>query len=280
MNLFGLLPQGAMKAVANPVIPEPAPVEYSPTPIGIPGLLGIKGKGRDILGQIGDALLVANGGEPQYAMAKKQQAITGAMQDFASNPIDAIKRVAQIDPEAAQELLKNYQEAELEKRKVAAQERTAESSVRKTSYDIREKGLGLIGNIASGVNEATLPAIKERLISISKDADLGIEDLISNAKTVADLQSIASYAITADQKADNARADKYNEERLADYDAAESRQRSETVSRQAERKDKAVDRKRRTDAYVYKTTQPVAKKTTSTGKPKRKVFRNGKIVEI
>lgn len=90
------------------------------------GYLGVKGTLRDVLGSLGDAFLVQSGGKAMYAPHRQRENVADAMAGFTANPMAAIERVAQFDPEAAQGLYEQYQMAEYQKAQMkAAQSRAA-----------------------------------------------------------------------------------------------------------------------------------------------------------
>lgn len=283
MSLFGLLPQLASQvgtpqgispmfgSAGTPGALLPANMmqqtQQSPENINPPsGLFGLKGTGRDIAGILGDALLASGGMAPRYQAQREKEKQGEAMRGFAENPLAAIERIAQIDPEIARKLKKDYDDNVRQTSRTTSQNRNDE-------YSIREKGLGLFGSMIGGVNESTFEPIRERLIGISKDAGLGLEGLISQAKTPEDLQKLATMAMTPDQRYDNERDKWYKEERLEDYDRAEGRQAANTASQIQSRSERdhqgAVrtgNNTRITNARVYRTMNPVSASKTKSAK--------------
>lgn len=73
------------------------------------GRFGQKGLLRDILGTIGDAFLVQSGNKPIYGPKRQQERESDAMVGFSRNPLAAIERLAQENPEAAREMYEKYQ---------------------------------------------------------------------------------------------------------------------------------------------------------------------------
>lgn len=104
------------------------------------GMFGVKGTARDILGTLGDTLLMAyRGAEPTYGPQKKQEEQGAILRDFQKDPEGAIRKMAstgntqaankmyemyvkkqQDDAEAQQKLAKERLEAIPEERKLAA----------------------------------------------------------------------------------------------------------------------------------------------------------------
>jgi hypothetical protein len=63
-------------------------------------------KFRNFLGALGDALSVANGGEPYYRQRAQEQQVRGALQGFLTNPDEAISALLKVDPASAIALFK------------------------------------------------------------------------------------------------------------------------------------------------------------------------------
>lgn len=146
-----------------------------------------------------------------------------AMHGWADNPMEAIQRVAAIDPVAARQM-----EQEMVAQQAAAEKAALEGT--ETQLDINTKRLGLAGNLVGAVNEATYEPIKERLMALDPDGTLGIRALVEGAKGPDDLKAIGQMAISAKDRADDDRTRWFNEERLKDFDAAEARQERNTNS--------------------------------------------------
>jgi hypothetical protein len=92
------------------------------------GMFGIKGDARDILGTIGDTLLMAyRGAEPAFGNQKRKEKIGAIYSKFNKDPEGAIRDAAAAgDLDTAKELYKNYTEGkqqvidnQMEKRKEA-----------------------------------------------------------------------------------------------------------------------------------------------------------------
>lgn len=73
------------------------------------GLFGISGTPRNILGMIGDALMVGQGGQPLYTQGVRGEKIGDATKMMDLDPMAAIQRIAGIDPKLGQEYLADYQ---------------------------------------------------------------------------------------------------------------------------------------------------------------------------
>lgn len=90
------------------------------------GLFGMKGTLRDVVGSIGDALLMSKGHDPVYAPHRHQERIADAMVGFNSKtPEDqqaAIQRVAFIDPNAGMKLQDAYEQQQYRDKQLKATE--------------------------------------------------------------------------------------------------------------------------------------------------------------
>ncbi len=86
------------------------------------GMFGTKGTLRDILGLVGDAFLVQSGNKQVYAPKRAQERMSDALSGFTQNPLAAIERLANENPDAAAELLQHYQ---VNQAKMAANQQSA-----------------------------------------------------------------------------------------------------------------------------------------------------------
>jgi hypothetical protein len=93
MALPGLVPQKRPVGMGNPMERK--------------SLLGIGGKARDILGSIGDALLIGNDAKPMYKPARDQEKLQDILRDSDLSDTDGVfKKMFQVNPEMAMEYLK------------------------------------------------------------------------------------------------------------------------------------------------------------------------------
>ena len=107
LSLLGLAPQGVMDSLpmgmglAQQMGPMSGEMEHKSP-------LGIGGKARDILGGIGDALLIANGRDPSYAMKRQQEKIGDVYGGYGQDPQGTISKIAAINPAIGQKLQEAY----------------------------------------------------------------------------------------------------------------------------------------------------------------------------
>lgn len=135
------------------------------------GMFGLKGTMRDILGTLGDAMLIGGGGKAMYTPQKQQERMGDAMVGFGSGDevtdLAVLRRVAQQDPVMAQKLLdqmnqRKYQQAQAQN----AQEKTkqdAQTDAQK-AYDTGSKiyGSALRGMGPGKYNKPMLDAIAKQ----------------------------------------------------------------------------------------------------------------------
>lgn len=176
-----------------PTLGEPAPVarpplrsfeeEFGPafTAPERKGRFGIGGTLRDVLGTLGDAFLVQSGNKPLYHPRRMQEREADAMVGFSRNPLKAIERLAQENPEAAREMYEKYQRDALgqdelafkrDQFEVEAPDREALRMSR--TEQARQRVLGNARTaIASVQSPAQWAALRPRLQERLQDAGLG-----------------------------------------------------------------------------------------------------------
>lgn len=95
--------------------------EQEPTPelLKRKGMFGVKGTMRDILGVLGDAFLAQGGGKAVYAPQRDKERQGSAQYGFTDNPMAAIERLGEIDPEGARAL---YEQVAKQQQAQAAQQ--------------------------------------------------------------------------------------------------------------------------------------------------------------
>lgn len=104
LNLLGIMPQGVMDSLpmGAQLSQQMSPYEEHKSP------LGIGGKARDILGGIGDALLIANGRDPTYAPKRQAEKIGDVYNGYGQDPQGTIAKIAAINPAIGQKLQEAY----------------------------------------------------------------------------------------------------------------------------------------------------------------------------
>ena len=142
------------------------------------GLFGMKGTLRDILGIVGDTLMMNSGIDPVFMPTRRGEAVSDAMGSYGTNPLGAVQQVSAIDPKLGQQYLEQYQKEITSKRALDYQrskdlkeqdnaDRRFAFDVGKEDYDRYQKvAPGLYGMIA-GANEKTYPGIRQKALAIS-----------------------------------------------------------------------------------------------------------------
>ncbi len=87
----------------NGGVPPMAPMQHR-------GLFGLKGTPRDILGILGDALMMSSGMNPLYTPQRQGEKISDALTGLDQNPLDAIAKISAINPALGQKYLEQHQE--------------------------------------------------------------------------------------------------------------------------------------------------------------------------
>ena len=107
------------------------------------GLFGIHGAARDILGTIGDAFLMANGGRGIYRQARDEEKLGDAMAGFRTNPQQAIEEAAKVNPDFARQLSNDY----------TAQQRLSQLQTLQEArlQAVRDKGRKTLGAFAGAI---------------------------------------------------------------------------------------------------------------------------------
>ena len=113
----------------DPVQAAPAPITGDPEEIAVSGSspfgtlkrglvqtgpFSMGQTGGNILGLIGDALLVQSGNQKQYDPRLQQARAAEALASYTDDPMDAIRRLNEIDPAAAAELADKYRAHQLD----------------------------------------------------------------------------------------------------------------------------------------------------------------------
>lgn len=131
-----------MRAVNNPNVPSISGTpggnvaEAPPaSPYDFSGLFGLRGNSRDILGTIGDALLIGTGRDPLYRPQRRQELAAEAMAGYNDDPLAAIERYAQFDPAGAQEMRADYLANVAEQERLAREAEVEAAQFERTMTD-------------------------------------------------------------------------------------------------------------------------------------------------
>lgn len=135
------------------------------------GAFGQKGTLRDILGAVGDALLLQSGHNQIYAPKREQEKLSSAMYGFTDNPMEAIERVGLVNPKAAETMYQNV---------LASQAKGASTDLaRQQAADKRyEASRQAFGAYMGSANPSTYERIKPLLQAAKTRGQLGDEFVI------------------------------------------------------------------------------------------------------
>lgn len=165
MSLFGLLPDGVLQAAdqaGSLDLPPTTPVHRSP--------LGIGGRFRDILGGIGDSLLVATGHNPSYEPKRERELIGDAMQNYQQDPLGSIMEASKVNPTWGREALKNFLEERLKAIKEGREAHSAQISDQVNLGKIKDQVYGQVAGLLRDPNPATWAARKKIAEGIAQNS--------------------------------------------------------------------------------------------------------------
>ena len=178
-----------------PPEPQPeAPLQINPVPLdaliakpediqrmqpleGLPkhkGMFGVKGTFRDILGLIGDSLLVGSGGKAIYAPQRQQERMSDALVGYGSGKEkDAIARMMQLDPETGIKMYNDWQARLAAKAKEDIDNKRLDAQLAKQD---RSNQLAKL-KVASGMAAKATPEQRLILKAWVADPNATVEDL-------------------------------------------------------------------------------------------------------
>lgn len=242
------------------------PPSYERQGSGIADLLGIKGKARDVIGNIGDAFLVQSGNAPIYAPHQRRENINEAMFGFADNPLEAMKRVSEIDPAMGMELLNKHNEQQAKAQETAL-------GNQKTQADIFSRIRGAAGGLMHGANEATYGPIRERALMLGKRYGVNLAEFLPEQYDENAISAFVNMGVgDPDKLIDNERDQEYKDERLTDYDLErEIRERNvdsqigSRATRDAHSAARVAQGDRRTSAYESRVANQNARPSGRSG---------------
>jgi hypothetical protein len=166
------------------------------------GMFGIKGTARDILGTLGDTLLMAyRGSDPSYGPQKKQEEQGAILRDFQTDPEGAIRKMASSgNTQAANKMYEMYvkkqQDGQEAQRKLAKDRLDAIPEERKIA--------------AAFIPRMTEPAYGSQKKAFDEFyADRGIPKPfeLPDVYDAEALKRLQAFALTPDEYLDNQRAD-------------------------------------------------------------------------
>lgn len=163
-----------------PTIPQFSPAMGPAEPPRREGMFGISGVGRDILGLIGDAVLMRGGQAPLYTQKRigEQEAdrYSQVAAGFTEDPLGTIRKMAQAGyGKEAQALYQEYQKNEIASRKADAEIGANASLTRKRDNETNMTAEGRIGNVLSYANAENYPQYKQLAEAMAERAGITLD---------------------------------------------------------------------------------------------------------
>lgn len=125
-------------------------------------VVAVRPRKRNLLEILGDAVLINGGMKPQFALNKQRDNMRVAMEGFTNDPLNAIRKMAQIDPEFAWKLYNQHQDDERASGTLARQNRALDMQNDRYVYG---QIAGMMGSPA--VNEQTWGAMRNHAINVA-----------------------------------------------------------------------------------------------------------------
>lgn len=164
--------------------------------------LGIGGKARDILGGIGDALLIAHGHDPSYAPKRMREQVGDALPGLLGNdPSGTIQQIMQINPELGFSLLQAVQKNEIESRKATAQINKDQVGQDKDLLEMTDRARSIASRMFSMAPNTPEDWARTKAAVLQMYKNRGITDYpeIPDERPT-DPNWFENYGMTADQK--------------------------------------------------------------------------------
>lgn len=149
------------------------------------GYFGSKGTLRDILGGLSDAFLVQGGADSQYDKLRDRERKGDAMFGFASNPSQAMERLAAAGfTDDAEELQKNTATQDYNNRNLESQNAGRESLSRDRATDNKAAGIRQLGRLANAGAPYSVMRAAARNAGITDEemVELGVSEGMTEAQ--------------------------------------------------------------------------------------------------
>lgn len=163
------------------------------------GMFGLKGTLRDVLGTLGDSLLVGSDADRIYQPQRQRERAGDAMFGFADNPMQAIERLAAAGfLQEAGELYNQVQQQQHRTASLSSQEADRQSRIADRDFDNREKGWNIVARLA----QAGMPY--DRLVRAAAGYGISVDDLselgVTPEMTAEDRQLFSARDMTVNQQ--------------------------------------------------------------------------------
>ena len=165
------------------------------------GLFGVKGTLRDILGFVGDSLLVGSGKDPFYGKTRQRERIGDAMAGFTQDPNGAAERLTAIDPVMAKTVQDLAINEQLKRAQLASTNEYRQSMADSRKFETVNKATNVIARIFASPVAQTNPELAMRQAQqISKQIGIPLEELgVSADITPEEMQMYGARDMTVNQ---------------------------------------------------------------------------------
>jgi len=113
------------------------------------GLFGMHGTLRDIIGILGDGL----SGKPVYSQGRHQEKMSDAMLNFTNDPLSAIQAMSQVDPQAAMDMNKQYQNEQTDREQAKMMAAYRQAQMEAATAAKQQKGLGIVSSFITAMGK-------------------------------------------------------------------------------------------------------------------------------
>ncbi len=126
------------------------------------GMFGLKGTLRDVLGILGDSLLVGSGRESVYDKARQREREGDAMAGFTADPAAAAERMTGLNPAAAAKMQDLALTEQLKRQQLASIDQYRQMQMENRRFEMTEKASNVIARIFASPVAKTRPDLAMR----------------------------------------------------------------------------------------------------------------------
>lgn len=213
--------------------------------------------GGNVLGLLGDALLVGSGHDAIYQPRLQRARESEALIDFADDPMRAISQMSQVNPDKAQKLYNDYVSSQNDTSRTASLNRAAEQAF---ENNIHQRALSFLG----AATPDSLPGVVELIKKYYTDSGVTPMFNLDDVHSVDDAIRLASGAVDVKDQRKLAEDRRYHDAVIA-QDRVEEGGRNRRESMQQEG---ANQRNREDNATSRANTQDRVAAQRGISKPK------------
>ena len=227
------------------------------------GMFGVKGTLRDVIGTIGDAFLTQAGRDTVYAPRRQNERESDALAGFTGEDpaaaMAAVERLADVNPEAARELMTAIQTNQLRTAQAQSLQQSRESLINDRTDDQKERGLNRLTRlVAAGAPYPVVAAAATQYgITAEELARFGVvEGMTDEAR-----RSFANSDMSVPQQYEQPRADARLE--LAERNTAATESNARSNAQRAARPPAGRAPRSQTELEYYQeiSAKPVSQRT-------------------